>query len=189
MVCNSCPRRCGAERGDFTPGGVCGSPALPRIARATPHFGEEPCISGVRGSGTVFFSGCNLRCVFCQNREISRGEGGLSVSVPRLREIMLRLRDEGVSCIDLVTGTHYTPTIAEALSGLSLGIPVVWNSSGYESVETLRQLTADEFTRETGIEVNFSIMPDEKKITLANSTGSNPDLALGLSYYRWNWPA
>ena len=91
--------------------------------------------------GRYIFTGCNLRCVFCQNREISRGEGGQSVSVPRLREIMLRLRDEGVSCIDLVTGTHYTPTIAEALSGLSLGIPVVWNSSGYESVETLRQLS------------------------------------------------
>lgn len=73
--------------------------------------------AGSGGAGAIFFTGCNLRCVFCQNREISRGEGGQSVSVPRLREIMLRLRDEGVSCIDLVTGTHYTPAIAEALSG------------------------------------------------------------------------
>lgn len=141
QLCNLCPRRCGAARGDDTPAGVCRSPLLPRIARAAAHFGEEPCICGSGGAGAIFFTGCNLRCVFCQNREISRGEGGQSVSVPRLREIMLRLRDEGVSCIDLVTGTHYTPAIAEALSGLSLGIPVVWNSSGYESVETLRQLS------------------------------------------------
>ena len=141
LSCDLCPRRCGAARSDEAPAGVCRSPLLPRIARAAAHFGEEPCICGSGGAGAIFFTGCNLRCVFCQNREISRGEGGQSVSVPRLREIMLRLRDEGVSCIDLVTGTHYTPTIAEALSGLSLGIPVVWTSSGYESVATLRQLS------------------------------------------------
>ena len=138
--CSLCPRRCGALRSDTGRGGICRSPALPRVARAAPHFGEEPCIGGERGAGAVFFTGCNLRCVFCQNREISRGEGGETVSVQGLRDMLLRLRDQGVSCIDLVTGCHYTPAIAQALRGLELGIPVVWNSSGYESVETLRLL-------------------------------------------------
>ena len=99
-ICCDCPRRCAALRSAENSGGVCASPALPRIARAAPHFGEEPCISGTRGAGTIFFSGCNLRCVFCQNREISRGGGaGRAVSVPELRDIMLRLRDDGVHCI------------------------------------------------------------------------------------------
>lgn len=110
------------------------------LVRAAPHFGEEPCISGTRGSGAVFFSGCNLRCVFCQNREISRNSAGKAVSVQRLREILFSLRDKGVHNINLVTPTHYSRMIAEALSGIDLGIPVVWNSSGYESVETLRML-------------------------------------------------
>ena len=139
-ICNDCPRRCGARRGDCTPGGVCRSPALPTVVRAAPHFGEEPCLSGTRGSGAVFFSGCNLRCVFCQNREISRASVGKTLTVPALRDVLLRLRDTGVHNINLVTGTHFTRAIAEALDGLELGIPVVWNSSGYESVETLRRL-------------------------------------------------
>ena len=119
---------------------MCLSPALPRVARAAAHFGEEPCIGGSRGAGAVFFTGCNLRCVFCQNREISRGQAGRTLTVPELRELFLRLRDQGVATLDLVTGTHYTPWIAEALSGLDLGIPVVWNSSGYDSVESLHML-------------------------------------------------
>ncbi len=119
---------------------MCLSPALPRVARAAAHFGEEPCIGGSRGAGAVFFTGCNLRCVFCQNREISRGQTGRTLTVPQLRDLFLRLRDQGVASLDLVTGTHYTPWIAEALSGLDLGIPVVWNSSGYDSVESLRLL-------------------------------------------------
>ncbi|MBQ7473467.1 MAG: 4Fe-4S cluster-binding domain-containing protein [Oscillospiraceae bacterium] len=141
FVCSDCPRRCSALRGDEKAGGVCASPALPRVARAAPHFGEEPCLSGSRGAGAIFFTGCNLRCVYCQNREISRGvQAGKSVDAAALRDIMLRLRDEGVHCIDLVTPTHYVRTVRRALDGLSLGIPVVWNSSGYESVETLRTL-------------------------------------------------
>ncbi len=140
MICNICPRNCGAERRDAQPGGFCRSPLLPRVARAAPHFGEEPCIAGARGTGAVFFTGCNLRCVFCQNREISRGEGGKLLSVGALRETLLRLRDTGVDSIDLVTGTHFIPAVAEALRGLELGVPVVWNSSGYESVEALRLL-------------------------------------------------
>ena len=140
IYCELCPRRCGALRSDEKPGGICRSPLLPRIARAAPHYGEEPCIAGKNGTGAVFFTGCNLRCVFCQNIDISRGEGGVPVTVPELRDMLLRLRDEGVDSIDLVTGAHYIPAICDALSGLTLGIPVVWNSSGYESVESLRLL-------------------------------------------------
>ena len=138
--CTICPRRCEAVRGDDKPGGICRSPLLPRIARAAPHYGEEPCIAGKNGTGAVFFTGCNLRCVFCQNIGISRGEGGASVTVPQLRDTLLRLRDSSVDSIDLVTGAHYIPAICDALSGLRLGIPVVWNSSGYESAESLRML-------------------------------------------------
>ena len=139
-ICNDCPRKCSARRTDTAGAGVCLSPALPRVTRAAAHFGEEPCISGTRGSGAVFFSGCNLRCVFCQNREISRQSNGRTLTVPALRDTLLRLRDTGVHNINLVTGTHFIRPIAEALSGVTLGIPVVWNSSGYESVESLRLL-------------------------------------------------
>ncbi len=140
MVCNSCPRHCGTERTEYGSGGVCCSPALPKIARAAPHFGEEPCISGSRGSGTVFFSGCNLRCVFCQNREISRGGVGKTVTVSRLRDIFLELQDAGVHNINLVTASHFVEPVAEALSLAKLDIPVAWNSSGYDSVSSLRML-------------------------------------------------
>ena len=140
QFCSDCPRRCQAPRSEIQSGGVCLSPLFPKISRAAPHFGEEPCISGTRGAGTVFFSGCNLRCVFCQNREISRQSVGKMFSVPELRTLLLRLRDTGVHNIELVTPTHFTRILAEVLDGLDLGIPVVWNSSAYESVETLRLL-------------------------------------------------
>ena len=140
IICNDCPRRCGAKRGEKIPGGLCASPLLPTLVRAAPHFGEEPCISGTRGSGALFFSGCNLRCVFCQNREISRKSVGKTLTVTELRDLMLRLRDQGVHNINLVTPSHFSRAIAKALEGLELGIPVVWNSSGYESVETLKRL-------------------------------------------------
>ncbi|MBR4548823.1 MAG: radical SAM protein [Oscillospiraceae bacterium] len=140
FICSDCPRRCGARRTDDAGAGFCRSPALPTVVRAAPHYGEEPCISGTRGSGTVFFSGCNLRCVFCQNREISRESVGKMLSVSALRDLFRRLQDKGVHNINLVTPTHYSRALAAALDGLELGIPVVWNSSGYESVETLRRL-------------------------------------------------
>ena len=136
--CRDCPRNCGAER-ERGAQGRCRSGYLPRAARAAAHFGEEPCISGTRGSGTIFFTGCALGCVYCQNREIVKG-GGVELTVPKLREVMLRLRDTGVHNISLVTGSHFVRPIAEALSGLELGVPVVWNSSGYESVETIKLL-------------------------------------------------
>ena len=139
-LCKDCPRACGVWRDEASGNGFCGCTALPSLVRAAPHFGEEPCISGTRGSGAVFFSGCNLKCVFCQNHEISRDNTGKQVSVEKLREILLRLRDKGVHNINLVTPTHYTRIIAQALQGLNLGIPVVWNSSGYETVEMLRML-------------------------------------------------
>ena len=140
LICNDCPRRCGARRTETKAGGVCRSPLLPRVIRAAPHYGEEPCISGSRGAGTVFFTGCSLHCVYCQNREISRESVGRVLNVHELREVMLRLRDSGVHNIELVTPSHFTRVIAEALSGVELGVPVVWNSSGYECAETLRML-------------------------------------------------
>lgn len=137
--CSLCPRRCGADRAAGQTG-FCGAPEAPVVARAAPHFGEEPCISGTRGSGAVFFAGCNLRCVFCQNYALSRNQLGREITVQRLRDIFLELRDQGVHNINLVTPSHDARAIAQALDGLELGIPVVWNSSGYESVETLRML-------------------------------------------------
>ena len=140
VICNDCPRRCSAVRRDDAGFGFCGSPALPRVIRAAPHHGEEPCISGTRGAGTVFFTGCSLRCVFCQNRQISRGSPGRTLTVSQLRELFLRVCETGVHNLELVTPSHYTHVIAEALSGLKLPVPVVWNSSAYESAETLRLL-------------------------------------------------
>ena len=139
FLCSLCPRRCGALRTGTEGGGFCGMPALPVVARAALHFWEEPCISGKRGSGAVFFSGCNLQCVFCQNRSISHGKYGKAVSIPRLREIFRELAEQGAHNINLVTPTHFTPAIREALE-VSPGVPVVWNSGGYELPETLRTL-------------------------------------------------
>ncbi len=139
MICNLCPRRCGAERTEETGGGVCGMPAGLRLARAGLHFWEEPCISGTHGSGAVFFSGCCLRCSFCQNRTISAGGFGKAVSVERLREIFQELVAQGAHNLNLVTPTHFTPWILEALDPVP-PVPVVWNCGGYERVETLRTL-------------------------------------------------
>ena len=139
MICNLCPRRCGAARTEEEGFGRCGMPWLPVVARAALHFWEEPCISGRRGSGTVFFSGCPLGCVFCQNGRISRENFGKTVTVERLREIFLELIGQGAHNINLVTPTHFAPAIRRALAE-PLPVPVVWNSGGYERVETLRTL-------------------------------------------------
>ena len=138
-ACFICPRRCGVSR-THDHLGVCGQGPLPVVARAAPHFGEEPCISGSRGSGTVFFSGCALRCKFCQNIPLRDNLAGVPVDVPRLRRIFLSLRDQGVHNLNLVTASHFTPAVAEALTGFDPGIPVAWNSSAYESVSSLRML-------------------------------------------------
>ena len=143
FICNLCPRNCGTIRTDEYGKGICASPALPRLARAAVHFWEEPCISGTKGSGTIFFSGCNLQCLYCQNREISRREQpiGKLVSIPRLYEIMKNLSDQRVHNINFVTPTHYAHCIQTVLTDFpTLSIPIVYNTSGYEKVETLRQL-------------------------------------------------
>ena len=137
FVCKLCPRSCGALRGE-TGRGRCGMGAEPRIARAAPHFDEEPVISGARGAGTVFFSGCSLQCCFCQNYELSHEGFGKTVSVARLREIYFELIAQGVHNIDLVNPTHFANAIYESLEG-GLPVPVVWNSGGYEKVETLKR--------------------------------------------------
>ncbi len=141
FICNDCPRACNVMRTPSSSSGVCRSPSLPVVSLAAPHFGEEPCISGSRGAGTVFFNGCNLKCVFCQNMDISRSmASGRQLDAAALRDVFLELQSEGVHNIDLVTPTHFTRVIRDALGLAQLSIPVVWNSSGYESVETLRTL-------------------------------------------------
>ena len=135
--CILCPRQCGVNRAERT--GYCGTGSLPKVARAAKHHWEEPCISGTEGSGTVFFSGCTLGCVFCQNREISRGGIGREVTVEHLADIFKRLEGQGVHNLNLVTPTHFTPQILQALELAKPTVPVVMNCGGYERVETLRQ--------------------------------------------------
>ena len=115
-------------------------PWQPVVAKAMLHLWEEPCLTGTHGAGTVFFSGCNLRCCFCQNGVISQEGYGKPVSVQRLRKIFYALIGQGAACLDLVTPTHFTPAILEALGDESWPVPVVWNSGGYEKPETLARL-------------------------------------------------
>lgn len=138
MVCNICPRNCSAKRDEKA--GVCGVGEKFRVARAAPHFWEEPCLSGTRGSGTVFFSGCNLGCVYCQNQQISHGAFGKDVSSDGLKRIFDRLLESGVHNLNLVTPTHFVPMLAKTLSEYNSPVPVVYNSSGYEKAETLKML-------------------------------------------------
>jgi putative pyruvate formate lyase activating enzyme len=139
MICTLCPRNCGAERTAENAGGVCAMPSNPVCAKAQLHLWEEPCLVGDHGAGTVFFSGCNLRCKFCQNGIISQEGYGKPIDARRLREIYGELIARGAACIDLVTPTHFTPVILESLQD-PLPVPVVWNSGGYEKPETLRLL-------------------------------------------------
>lgn len=138
--CTLCPRKCGTDRTKQP--GFCGGKSLPKIARAALHYWEEPIISGENGSGTIFFSGCSLQCCFCQNHPISADNFGEEVSIDRLAEIFLELQEQGANNINLVTGGHYVPQISAALTLAKpkLKIPVVYNSSGYELVETLKML-------------------------------------------------
>ena len=137
-----CPRECGVNRkkGEM---GVCGQTAAIKAARAALHMWEEPCISGQNGSGTVFFSGCNLGCIFCQNHNIATGKAGIEISIERLAEIFLELQEKGANNINLVTAGHFLPQVAVALEMAKeqgLHIPVVYNSSGYEKAKTLKML-------------------------------------------------
>lgn len=137
--CSLCPRMCGTDRAAGQKG-FCGGGNLVRVARAALHYWEEPCISGESGSGTVFFSGCTMRCVFCQNKEISRSEVGKEITIERLAEIYLELAAKGANNINLVTPMHYAPQITAALdiarkNGLTL--PIVWNTGGWERRESI----------------------------------------------------
>lgn len=140
--CTICPRKCHVDR---TAGqrGYCGQTARLKAARAALHMWEEPCISGSHGSGTVFFSGCNVRCIFCQNYEIAEGRSGIEISDNRFAEILLKLQEQGAANVNLVTPTHFIPQIIYGLEHAKLQgltIPIVYNSSGYESVDMLKQL-------------------------------------------------
>lgn len=137
MICNLCPRKCNACRTEHQGNGFCGSGTLPVVARVAPHFGEEPCISGTKGSGTVFFSGCTLKCVYCQNYEISDGHKGRAVTPKELADCYKRLEQQGVHNINLVTADHYVNAVAESLDIYKPSVPVVYNCSGYTSPKTL----------------------------------------------------
>ena len=163
MICTLCPRNCGAERTAESGAGVCRMGTQPKIARAALHMWEEPCISGTRGSGAVFFSGCGLRCVFCQNEAISQQGEGKIVTPARLAEIFRELEAQDAHNINLVTAAHFVPAVLEALSLYRPNIPIVYNSSGYESIETLRMLSG----------VVDIYLPDYKYI--------DPDMAAMLS--------
>lgn len=141
-ACTLCPRECHVDRSSGKKG-FCGMDGTIYLARAALHMWEEPCISGTKGSGAVFFSGCGLRCCFCQNHDIAIGSRGLAVSVERIGEIFLELKEKGAANINLVTGAYYVPQIIEALKLArmqGMDLPVVYNSSGYEKLETLKLL-------------------------------------------------
>lgn len=140
--CRLCPRACGADRSGGQRG-ICGQTAQIKAARAALHMWEEPCISGKNGSGAVFFSGCGLRCVFCQNHDIAYGDAGKEVSVQRLADIFLELQESGANNINLVTAGHFAPQVIHALEIAKRGglcLPVIYNTGGYEALHTLRML-------------------------------------------------
>lgn len=138
MICNACPRECSVDRSIKR--GACRMPEGFVVARAARHDWEEPCISGTNGSGTVFFSGCSLGCVFCQNKEISADGFGKEISDERLMQIFDELTEQGVHNINLVNPTHYAERLARVLREYKPRVPIVYNSGGYEKVETLRKL-------------------------------------------------
>ena len=140
--CLLCPRKCGINRG-IGQTGVCGVSSEIKVARAALHYWEEPCISGKRGSGAVFFSGCSLHCVFCQNRAISDGKEGKVISKARLSDIFIELADKGANNINLVTPGQYIPDIVWAVNGAKsrgMKLPIIYNTSGYENVTELKLL-------------------------------------------------
>ncbi len=138
MLCNGCPRKCNRDREKTT--GLCGVPSLPRVAKAYLHMWEEPCISGEHGSGTVFFSGCNLKCVYCQNYDISDNAKGKDITIERLAQIFRELEEQGATNINLVSPSHYVDAIISALNIYKPNIPIVYNSNGYDSKESLEKL-------------------------------------------------
>ena len=173
MKCNLCPRKCGADR-EHGQIGYCGMGSKVTASRASLHMWEEPCISRNGGSGTIFFSGCNLRCVFCQNREIASGGKGIEISTQRLSEIFIEQQERGAENINLVTPGHFAGRIREALVNAKeqgLIIPVVYNTSSYESADTLQQFEglidiylADFKYMSSKMSARYSSAPDYAKI-------------------------
>lgn len=139
-VCNLCPRICDAVRNETSGKGFCRMGTMPKIARVAPHMWEEPCISGIKGSGTIFFSGCVLSCVFCQNSKISTGGYGKTVSIDELIDCIKSLEDQGVHNINLVSPTPYIEAVIECFEKYRPSVPIVYNTGGYEKVETIRRL-------------------------------------------------
>lgn len=142
IKCNLCPRGCNVNREKTL--GYCKSGSFARVARASLHMWEEPCISGKCGSGTVFFTGCNLGCVYCQNRKISSGQSGKELTDSELSQVFIKLQKAGAHNINLVTPTHFVPQIINAISlarSNGLNIPIVYNTSGYETAETIKNLS------------------------------------------------
>lgn len=173
MICNLCPRSCNALRTDTTGMGLCGMPALPVAARAALHQWEEPPISGTKGSGTIFFSGCPLQCVFCQNESISHEGQGKPISPEQLRTLCLKLIHQGAHNINFVTPTHYTHVLLDVLQE-PLPVPVVWNTGGYEKQETLRALAGkvdiylpDLKYLDTAMAQRYSAAPDYPEVATA----------------------
>ena len=171
MKCILCPRECKVSRENSNTLGFCNSEYPVTVTRAAPHFWEEPCISGTKGSGTVFFAGCNLGCIYCQNHQISRGTSiGKQVTTKQLRQIFESLENQGVHNINLVTPTHYIPQIADALEQ-PLKIPVVYNCGGYEKAESLKLLEGkvqiylpDMKYMDSGLAQELSYAPDYPEI-------------------------
>lgn len=141
MICNNCPRKCNVDRSKTV--GVCGVGELPRVAKVSLHKWEEPIISGKNGSGTIFFSGCNLKCIYCQNYKISSENYGKYITYDRLAEIFKEFEEKGAMNINLVSPSHYAHAIKEALKIYKPNIPIVYNSSGYDSLESLELLKDD----------------------------------------------
>lgn len=140
MNCKLCPHKCGAYRNTDTAGGKCGVSLTAKVARISPHFWEEPPISGDKGSGAVFFSGCTLSCIYCQNYKISAEKAGVSITARKLSEEYKRLEEMGVHNINLVSATQFLPEIIKSFEIYKPSIPVVYNTGGYERVETLKAL-------------------------------------------------
>ena len=186
MICTLCPRKCAAVRDEVHGEGRCGMPSLPVCARAALHRWEEPCLSGKTGAGTVFFSGCTLGCVFCQNGSISHGKYGRTITEEELYAAFERLAEQGAACIELITPTQFSHVLARVLERpVPGGLPMVWNSGGYERVETLRSL-------EGKVDV---YLPDLKSVTPAlaekySGAADYPDAAKAaiLEMYRQRGP-
>lgn len=139
MICELCPRKCGAKREEKHGNGICKEGTLPKVARIAPHYFEEPCISGEKGTGAVFFSGCSLCCIYCQNYDISQKNKGEYITPEKLSEYYKKFEESGVHSIELVSASHFADAVIKSLNIYKPNIPVIYNSSGYESVDTLRR--------------------------------------------------